>query len=250
MRVHKTPWLRRLGVLVGIAPLFTGLFLSAPAYADKIADKKAEAARIAAQVEAQGEKVSILAERLDQARLKADRLQAALVGSKNALAQTEALVAERRQALKSHVVQSYMKGGGVSSFQMLMGGGKEATDLAVRSSYVKAVTGKHRAALDALNAAHEKADAKRAEFEAAQSDARAALTAVDADRRAAAKAEAETQATLNKVQGELGQLVAAEAQRRAEEAQRRAQAELAARQAREEAARNRPTRGTSPVRGG
>jgi cell wall-associated NlpC family hydrolase len=237
MRVHKTPWLRRLGVLVGIASLGVGV-LAAPAGADKIADKKAEAARIAAQVQAQGEKVSVLAEKLNQARINADRVNASLAGVQAELAQTDALVAQARTALKGHVVQSYIKGGNVGALQMLVGGKGEATELAVRSGYLKAVAGKERAALDDLAAAREQADAKRAQFEAAQKQAHDALAAVQADQRAAAAAQTEAEATLSQVKGDLAQLVAAEAQRQAAAAAAKAQADLAARQARA-ASRNR-----------
>jgi cell wall-associated NlpC family hydrolase len=245
MRVLKTPWLRRLGVLVGIASLGSGIVGAPAAHADKIADKKAEAVKIAAQVEAQGEKVSVLAERLNEAKLRADSVQAGVAAAKADLAKTDALVAERRQALKGYVVSNYIKGGKVSSLQMLMGGGESAAGaLAVRTSYVKVLTGNERAALDELFAARELADAKRSKYEDQQEDARAALAAVDSQRRAAAGAEAAARATLNKVQGELSALVAAETQRRAAEAERRAQAELAARQSRQQATRSRSTSNT------
>jgi cell wall-associated NlpC family hydrolase len=244
MRVHKTPWLRRLGVLVGIASLSVGL-LAAPAHADNIADKKAQAAKLAAQVQAQGDKVSILAEKLNQATIAADAVNASLAGAKDKVARTDAAVAAARAALKGHLVQSYIKGGNVSALQMLMGGKGEATELAVRSSYVKAVTGHERAALDDLSAALEQANATRAQYEAAQAKAHAALAAVQADRAAAAQAEAAAQATLAKVQGDLAQMVAAEQARQAALAAQRAQADLAARQARE-ASRNRGGTGTDP----
>jgi cell wall-associated NlpC family hydrolase len=246
MRVHKTPWLRRLGVLVGIASLSGGLIIAAPvrpAGADEIADKKAQAARIAAQVEAEGEKVSILAERLNEARLHADKVQAELNATQVEVARTEAQVANATKNLKTHMVSAYIKGGHVSALQMLVGGKGEASSLAVRTSYVKAVAGKERTALDALAVAKEQSNAKQAALSAVKKDATSALKAVEADRKAAAGAEANAKATLGQVQGELADLVAAEARRRAEEAQRRAQAELAARQAREAAARNQPAPG-------
>ena len=256
MRVHKTPWLRRLGVLVVIASLagLPGSVSSvAPAGADELADKKAEAARIAAQVEAEGLKVSVLAERLNEARLRADKAAAHVAATQAALARTDALVAERRETLKAYVVQSYIKGGGMSEFQMLVGGsGGEATDIAIRSGYVKAVTAKQRAALSELADAREQAEAKRRQYEKDQKDARVALAEVDADRREAADAARQAQATLDRVQGELAALVEAESQRRAEEAARLAQAELAARQAREarEATRSRPAASPSPAPSG
>lgn len=239
MRVPKTSWLWRLGVLVVIASLAP--LTAAPAQADEIEDKKAEAARIAEQVEAEGLKVSMLAERLNQARLKADEVQAAVVKTQAEVARTDAAVAEARQTLKGYVVQSYIRGGRMSQLQLLLGGTGEAADLAVRTGYMKSLTANERAAIDALSEAREEAEAKRHALESAQEDARGALAAVDAERRAAADAEGQAKATLSKVQGELASLVAAEEARRAEAAARRAQAELAERRAREEAARRATT---------
>ncbi|HZQ26853.1 MAG TPA: NlpC/P60 family protein [Acidimicrobiales bacterium] len=247
MRVHKTPWIRRLGTIVGIAPLLASA-LAAPAKADPIADKKAEAARIENQVEAQGERVSMLAEQLNQARIAAQNVEAALAQSQVEVAGTDALVAAARSRLRAQAVATYVKGGHLSSLQLLVGG-NEST-LAIRKSYMKAITGQERAALDNLAAAREQQDAKRAALENARKSARAALAKVDANQRSAAAAEAAAEATLAKVKGDLAGLVAAEAQRRAEEAARRAQADLAARQARQaadRAARPAPTLGPAPA---
>jgi cell wall-associated NlpC family hydrolase len=239
MRVHKTPWRRRLGTIVGIAPFLASVFV-APASADQIADKKAEAARITAQIEAQGEKVSVLAEQLNQARIRAQQVDAAVLASQAEVAKTDAQVSAALAILKTQTIASYVKGGHLSSLQLLVGGNEQT--LAVRKTYVKAITGQQRAALDAFAAAREQQDAKRAELDRARKDARGALAKVDADQRAAAGAQAAAEATLAKVQGDLSQLVAAETQRRAEEAAQRAQADLAARQARERADRaSRPS---------
>jgi peptidoglycan DL-endopeptidase CwlO len=243
MRVHKTPWLRRLGVLVVIASLVPSF--DAPAHADDIADKQAEAARIAEQVEAEGQKVSMLAERLNQARLHADGVQAEVAKTEAEVARTDAQVADAKETLKGYVVRSYMRGGRMSQLQLLLGGQGEANDLAVRNGYVKSLTADERQAIDALADAREAAESKREALEATQKDARAALGAVESERRAAADAEAQAKATLGKVQGELASMVAAVEARRAEEAARRAQAELAERRQREEAARQRSTTTTT-----
>ncbi len=65
------------GLLLGALLLSTtfGLPGSGPvALADDIADKQAEAAKVAGDLEAQGERVSILAEKLNQAQIAADKL--------------------------------------------------------------------------------------------------------------------------------------------------------------------------------
>jgi len=242
MSVHKTPWLRRLGVLVGIASLCAGVVVAPPPAAAQqpptdIASKQAEAARIAAEVEAKGRQVSILAERLNQARLQATELQAQADTAAAAAARTEAEVATAKETLKGYVVQSYMRGGDMSSLSLMLGGDDSAGAFAVRNAYVKQLTAKERSAIDALTQAKEAAEAKRASLLAAQKDAKDAQAAVDAERRAAAAAEAEAKQALAQVKGDLAELVAAEERRRAEAAERQAAAELAERQRREAAAR-------------
>ena len=233
---HRHRLLRRLGSVLGIGAFLLPLF-GAPAGADRIADKRAEAARIARQLDAQGEKVSILAERLNEARLKADSVTAQAQAAKADLARTDQMVAGARNKLKAQAVTSYMRGGQLPTVQMLAR--SASNDIGVRNAYVSTITGQERSALDDMHAAREQIDAKRAALESAQVQARAALTQVEASRRAAADAEAVQEAMLARVKGELGALVAAENQRRAAEAARRAQAEYAARAARAAAARNR-----------
>lgn len=231
--------LRRLGIALGVF-LVVAAGLPYVAGADQIANKQAEAARIARQLDAQGEQVSILAERVNTARLRADRLAAQAEGAKAELAKTDALVRAAKGRLKSQAVNAYVRGGQLTGMQELIGG--QPNDIGRRQTYVKTVTGQETSALDGLRNAREQFDAKRAAAEADQAQARAALDQVASARRAAAAAEAATQQTLSQVKGELADLVAAESRRQAEEAARRAQAALAARQSREQtAARSRGT---------
>ena len=210
-----------------------------PALGDAIADKKAEAEKIARDLEAQGERVSILAEQLNQAQLKADQLGTQVRVAEGELAAADHEVAAVRGRLRDRAVASYMGGGhstGELPIEQLLGSGS-ANDLVVRQTYASAVAGQERATVDMLDAAQEQRRAQRARLDLARQTANVVLGQVGAQRKAAAAAASERKVTLERVQGELGALVEAEQARRAAEEAKRVQAELAARQAREEAAR-------------
>ena len=210
-----------------------------PALGDPIADKKAEAEKVARELEAQGERVSILAEQLNQAQLKADQLGAQVKVAEGELAAADREVAAVRGRLRNRAVASYVGGGrstGELPIQQLLDSGS-ANDLVVRQTYASAIAGREQATVDMLDAAQEQRQAQRARLDLAQQSAKVVLDQAAVRRKEAAVAAAERKATLERVQGELGALVEAEQARRAAEEAKRVQAELAARQAREEAAR-------------
>lgn len=209
-----------------------------PALGEAIADKKAEAEKVARELEAQGERVSILAEQLNQAQLKADEVGEQVKVAEGELAAADREVATVRGRLRDRAVASYIGGrnSGELPIEQLIDSGS-ANDLVVRQAYASAVAGRERASVDMLDAAQEQRRTQRARLDLAQQSAKALLDQAATQRRAAAAAAAERRATLDRVQGELGALVEAEQARRAAEEATRVQAELAARQAREEAAR-------------
>ncbi|MGQ0521050.1 MAG: NlpC/P60 family protein [Actinomycetota bacterium] len=216
---------------------------AAPAGADPIADKKAEAERLARELELQGERVSVLAERVNQARIEADRLEGQVRTAEADLAAADARLAEVRDRLRDRAVSSYVRGRPMPMEQLLVSG--SANDVAVREAYVTTVAGRERELAGALDDARERRRAERRDLDAARQAATSVLADLAGQRKAASEAAAARQATLDRVTGELGALVEAERVRRAEEEARRVQAELAARReraAREAAAREAAAR--------
>ncbi|MDQ3574139.1 MAG: hypothetical protein M3404_04350, partial [Actinomycetota bacterium] len=199
--------------------------------ADPVADKRAEAVQIAEALDQQGQKVSMMAEELDQARLGADEVAARVRSAEERMRETDRRVGQARARLRGHAVASYVEGGELPAMQAMVGGSSD--DLAVRSVYVREVAGGHQATLEELRAAREDLGHERARLSVAQRSAKEALDRVEAHQRAAEEAAGAQESTLRRLQGELGTLVAAEAQRRATEEASRVQAELAARQARD-----------------
>ncbi|HVE47853.1 MAG TPA: NlpC/P60 family protein [Acidimicrobiales bacterium] len=195
----------------------------------EIADKKAEAARIERELQAQGRQVSILAEELNESRLVADRLAGEVAATEAQLRETVQRMDAARARLKLRAVTAYMRGGHVPSVGLVAQG--PAAEIGLRRAYVGALVGQDRGAVDDLEAAREERATRQGQLQGAQQSAREALADVEARRRAAAQAAAARRATLEAVQGELADLVAAEARRRAEEEAQRARALLAAREA-------------------
>src|SRR5947208_3771973 len=122
--------LRRLGTVLGLALVLSSA-TPLPAHGDQIADKRAEAGRIARQLDAQGERVSVLAERLDQASLKADRVTAQAVAAQAALTQVDHQVQAARDLLRNEAVSAYVQGGRLPTVQALASG--DGSDLGLRA---------------------------------------------------------------------------------------------------------------------
>ena len=222
--------------------LVVAVALPAPAGADEVGDRRAEAARIATSLEEQGRRVSMLAEEVNEARLRADQVAGQARAAEERLRDTDRRVGQARSRLKGHAVASYVQGGQLPAVQAMVAGSSD--DLAVRSAYVKEITGRQRAALEELRAARQDVEDQRRKLQDAQRSATQALAGVESRQREAQDAAEGQEATLRRVQGELATLVAAEAQRRAVEEARQAQADLAARQG-ELSARPTPTPGTA-----
>ena len=231
--MRSTSPLRQVPSVVTAVAAVAAVALSASAVgpvaagADPVADKRAEAARIAAALESQGQRVSVLAEELAQARLRAEEVAGQVRAAQERVRSTDRRVAQARARLRGHAVASYVKGDELPAVHAMLSGSTD--ELAVRSAYVREIAGRQQAALEDLRAARQDLDEHRSRLEEAQRSARAALASVESRQQAAEVAAAAQEATLGRVQGELGALVAAEAQRRSEEEARQAQAEMAVR---------------------
>jgi cell wall-associated NlpC family hydrolase len=216
-----------------------------PASADPVADARAKARRLAAELDRLGERLSVLDEAYNNARLRLDAAQARV-----ATAQARAQATQHRydtavQKARQRAVAAYVDGGSLGT-AVLLPAARDARDLSVRREYLRAAAGDDRAAIDELKAAREDLAVERAGLDKQIAAARAAAASVKASRDRAASAVSQQRRLLAQAQGELAQQVAAEQTRRAAEAAAQARAAITARQAREAAAG--ATRTASPGR--
>ncbi len=205
-------------------------FLGGPsALGDTIDEKRAEAARLQSQIDAQAERIAALDRQFDAARDKAGQADAAVAQARAQLAEADQRMAEIGVRLSSAAVEAYVQGSSVSFLEQLAT--TDGKDLSVRTQYFKTTASGQRDALDALKAAREDLTLKRSRLEQAQQSARSAASSVDDQLEAVAKAESSQRNSLDRVNGELAQLLRDEQARRSAEALRGAMAAATARAA-------------------
>ena len=212
-----TPRHRRLGVLVGIALLFP-LVTASGAFADPIADKRAEAARLQEQLEKQGEKVSVLAERSNRARLKVSEVEKSLAKTQEEVARSDQRLQVVRGRLAQAAVLAYVHGGSNALIGQLVRGGRD--DMVVRTQYLRVTAADQRRIIGEMRSARQDFEFHSAKLETERKASAEAAEAADAASQEAVEAEDAQRAVLGRVTGELGELVAAEQARKEAEAAR------------------------------
>ena len=209
--------------------LLVGVCYPAPAGADAVSAKKREAAQLAASIDALGEKLSVIAEDENVARLKLAKLVARTKTAEAQLASTDqrALRLESRaRVVALDAVTDPFRGAGTAIE------GASAMDEFERSTVLtNRARDRDRDLIDAVRASREDIDRKRVAVTSARRDA-AALTASLAKRRVSTdRLLARSEVLARQADGELKVLVIqAEKDRVAAEA-KRARKELADRQA-------------------
>jgi cell wall-associated NlpC family hydrolase len=210
-----TPRHRRLGVLVGIALLFP--MLTAPgSSADPVADKRAEAARIEQQLEQQGEKVSILAEKSNRARLKVSEVEGSLAKTEADVARSDERLQATRATLASAAVLAYVHGGSNSMIGKLARGNQD--DMIVRTQYLRVTAADQRRVIDDVRSAKQDFELRTSRLKVDRKAAADAAELAASASQAALDAEDAQRAVLGRVTGELTDLVAAEEARKEAEA--------------------------------
>lgn len=212
------------------------------ALADPLSDKKAQAAKLERQIEEQGRKVSLLAERYNQARLEVERIEGSIRITDGTLERSQQRMDEARSRMAQAAVLAYVHGGSNAMLSKLT---TLNSDAVVRHQYLRITALDQREMIGQLGAAREDLSDVRSELESQQKDAAEALEEVEATRREAAAAEAAQLRLLGRVKGEMVALVAAEQARRDAEALRRARQAAAAAAARPQpvAAKGQPAAG-------
>jgi cell wall-associated NlpC family hydrolase len=217
-------------VAAGVALLVSTLVAAPGASGSPIDDKRAEALRLAARIDALGERLSVLDEDYNEARLRLDPRSARVATARRRAEETRARFQAARERARARAVAAYVDGGTLRRATLVAQG--PGQQFSLRREYLAVLAGDDRAVIDALAAAREDLSVQQAELAREHAAALAAADRVQAARRAVAQAMAEQKALLARTRGELDALVRAEEARRAAEAARRAQAELEARRAR------------------
>ena len=227
--------LRFVAGLVAFSVLAVPAFAATSAFGDPISDKRAEAEKVADRLETLQEDAEILAEQYNDARLALAEVEAKVAAAKARVADTSASLGKRKADVANYAVNAYMLGdSGGSAAEML--DAEDGNEVGRRKGYASAAIGDREDLLDALRVAKAQAQADTTALGEAQEAAADAKAAVAEKREAAQAAVSEQREIVDRVEGELSRLVAAEQRRRAADAARKARE--AARRAAAEAAAN------------
>jgi cell wall-associated NlpC family hydrolase len=209
-----------VAVLFGTASPGVAAGSTAPPGANSpVAAKEAEATQIAAKLQAEAIRLAELSQRLDGARVHADRVTTELARTQRQMTTTTAWLGATRSVLRRQGVQAYVLGGRPPAVSLT--GAGSADELLRRQAYAAAVASIERDAIRQLRTlSHQLADARTA-LTTENAAAQAAVVQITRDQAAAAAANGAEQATLAQVEGDIGTLVhAQQAQMAAAEAVR------------------------------
>jgi cell wall-associated NlpC family hydrolase len=180
--------------------------VSAPASAAPAPDKQTQAQQLAQQLEDQGRRISILDEQYNQARARAEALDAQLAALGPRLAESDRHLAVARERLGRTSVDAYVRGGSAPLLGALIRA--RSDDLGVRRTYVDAALQGQRGALAGFESARRQLVRLRDELRTTQRSARATASALDANRKAAEATITSQQSARARAQGDMAPLVA------------------------------------------
>ena len=200
-------------IALAVACVVTGTASAAPA-----PDKQSQADQLAQQLDDQGQHIAALDEQFNQARAKADAIDAQLAAIAPKLAEFDRQLTAARQRLADASVDAYVRGGSSPLIGALIKG--NTADFGVRKTYVNVALDEQRGALAGFDAARRNLLKTREKLRAAQRQARAAADAIQANMQAIQATVASQQATMNRVQQpDMAPLVAQAAAARAQQAE-------------------------------
>jgi cell wall-associated NlpC family hydrolase len=206
---QPTSWHRRAALVAGaVVTVLSGVVAasSRPVAADPLASKQAQAAQITSQLATDQERLDTTAQQYDAAEQQVAQVDGQITQIKANVAQDLAHVTSDRTNLRQEAVASYMSGTSDSDVQTLFSSGGE--EAAVAGEYQSVASGDISGAIDALDVAQSHLASQQSQLQSAQSQAQNALAQAASAHQAAQSTEADQEATLARVKGEIGTLVA------------------------------------------
>jgi cell wall-associated NlpC family hydrolase len=215
----------RLTLAGACIAILAGALLPSAASGATVADKVAQAKQLKAEIDANGEKISMLAERYNGAKIALDAATRSISGieSRISVAQAETdrtgvIVARRAAAL-------YMGAGSQSPIGWM--DVSNVNEAGSRSIYGAATEDRDRLALERLSASRADLRAKKSDLEVAKQQAQQQIDAIAASKRDVEAANAKQADLLASVNGEIATLIAQEEARQAAADKARSDAEAA-----------------------
>lgn len=204
---------RRSKLALVAAVLIAALLTPVGAGAQNVGDLQAEAAALEAEISANADQLAVLNEKINGVQLRLDEANAVIADAEARIAAAKAENDRLRELLRKRAADVYRSAGAGSGDDGIFH--TDAESLASREKYAAAASAQDDAIVDKLRAAREDLRLRRRDADEARQAAegeKAELVAVQAQFQAAT---AERERLLAQVNGEIAELVAEEAARRA-----------------------------------
>lgn len=202
-----------------------GMAVPAGAAPATLREKQAQAAKLQDQLERQGDQVSVLAEKYNRARLKVSELETSIVEVEAEVTRSDTRMAEAQARVTDAAVNAYVHRGGNAMLNTLARSANGG-EIVVRREYLRVAVSDQREVVDELRSVKAELGENRSRLADERDEARKAAGDAQKVQAEAARAEAALNRLLDKAQGDVATLVAAEQARReaADASRRRAQA--------------------------
>ncbi len=215
-------------VLVVVAPLSIALPSAGSASASQLTDARAQAAQLEQEIQSTGQQIDALDQTYQAALAQKASDDHQITVTQAEITTSDRRIAKDRAVMAKAAVQAYVDGGSATTENPLFSGSQtSAIDSTV---YNQVVTGNLSTAVDDLHIALTQLDSQRQTLRAEDAQAAQAVSAAQAAYQQAQTLEAQQEAALSQVKGQIATLVAQQQQAAAVVAEAAAQAQLASAQ--------------------
>jgi cell wall-associated NlpC family hydrolase len=173
---------------------------------------QAQANQIQSQLQADGAKLDELAQQYEVAQQQVAQLDAELTATRAQIAATQAHVLKTQTQLRDEALQAYTSGATDSEFAGLFSSGGE-TSMATQE-YQKVAGARMQQTIDTLHQLQQSLGVQESQLQGTETQARAAAAHVATSEQQAQAVQAQQQATLSQVKGQVATLLAQQQQAR------------------------------------
>jgi cell wall-associated NlpC family hydrolase len=218
-----------VAVALGASATLGAVVPGAAAPADDLTAKRAKAKQLASQIEASGQRISILDEQYNNARIKISELEQQIASDRQALQTTRQDQDRLRRALAQRAVELYTNAGSDLALPQFQDGSVQTAG--ARAQYVSVVQEDDRQLVDQIENIRDELKRRSSELDRQLADAQAQKASLARQRDQIASAQSQQRQLLGQVQGDIKRLVAEEQAREAAAQAAAARRALLARQA-------------------
>jgi cell wall-associated NlpC family hydrolase len=193
-------------IAIGSVSVLPVLAATSPASGTQISDLQAKASQLEQQISAATQQIGVLGQRYDQAQDEIQTLNAEIAATRSKIAIAQHHVAVDRVHLRTVAINSYVSGSSAGQNNPLFSGNQNT--YAAQQEYGQVATGNLGEAVANLHTAEVQLGAAEANLANQDNQAQAEATSAANARAAAQGQQAQLNATLGQVKGQIGVLVA------------------------------------------